>query len=306
MASPRLTPCCSSAPRLPDDTTTTTPANDSTAPVSAPKVRRWPRLMIAAVSAINGISDRMMPMLVARGQGRGVIRQALVHRHAQHAEDEDLAQVRADLRPVGDHWLEHERREQQRRQQPAVKADLRGKDRTHGQFVDHGVAGPDKNGQQGIRVLHRKKPSVLMKRDYPLSGSKPILRSRQSPLHPDNMARHTVRLADFRSLPSPVYFRYSDFAPDTECTPHQHFWGSLDYSASGVMRMEVAGNRFMSPPQYAVWIPPNTEHSSYNAQAIVYHSWAWPRALRATAAQPCTLAISDILKAILATLPGVT
>ena len=55
------------------------------------------------------------------------------------------------------------------------------------------------------------------------------------------MAKHNVRLADFPQLPSPVYFRYSDFAPDTECTPHQHFWGSLDYSASGVMRMEVAG-----------------------------------------------------------------
>ena len=114
------------------------------------------------------------------------------------------------------------------------------------------------------------------------------------------MARHTVRLADFSSLPSPVYFRYSDFAPDTECTPHRHGWGSLDYSASGVMRMEVAGNRFMSPPQYAVWIPPNTEHSSYNAQAIVYRSVGLAPALCEQLPQaPCTLAISDILKAIL-------
>jgi urease gamma subunit len=88
------------------------------------------------------------------------------------------------------------------------------------------------------------------------------------------MAKHNVRLPDFPRLPSPVYFRYSDFAPDTECTPHQHFWGSLDYSASGVMRMEVAGNRFMSPPQYAVWVPPHTEHSSYNAEAIAYISAA--------------------------------
>ena len=114
------------------------------------------------------------------------------------------------------------------------------------------------------------------------------------------MPRHTVRLADFRSLPSPVYFRYSEFAPDTECTPHRHGWGSLDYSANGVMRMEVAGSRFMSPPQYAVWIPPNTEHSSYNAQAIVYRSVGLAPALCAQLPQaPCTLAISDILKAIL-------
>ncbi|TVT91943.1 helix-turn-helix transcriptional regulator [Pseudomonas sp. RGB] len=114
------------------------------------------------------------------------------------------------------------------------------------------------------------------------------------------MPRHTVRLADFPSQPSPVYFRYSDFAPDTECTPHRHGWGSLDYSASGVMRMEVAGSRFMSPPQYAVWIPPNTEHSSYNAQAIVYRSVGLaPQLCEQLPQAPCTLAISEILKAIL-------
>ncbi|WP_025857322.1 helix-turn-helix transcriptional regulator [Pseudomonas sp. CHM02] len=114
------------------------------------------------------------------------------------------------------------------------------------------------------------------------------------------MAKHNVRLPDFSRLPSPVYFRYSDFAPDTECTPHQHFWGSLDYSASGVMRMEVAGSRFMSPPQYAVWVPPHTEHSSYNAEAIVYHSVGLaPELCEQLPQQPCTLAISDILKAIL-------
>ncbi|MOA42418.1 hypothetical protein D3C78_1644650 [compost metagenome] len=60
-----FTPCCSNAPRLPDETTTNTPANDRTAPTSAPAVRRWPRLMIAMASDINGISERMMPMLVA-------------------------------------------------------------------------------------------------------------------------------------------------------------------------------------------------------------------------------------------------
>lgn len=66
------------------------------------------------------------------------------------------------------------------------------------------------------------------------------------------------------------------------------------------MRMEVAGNRFMSPPQYAVWIPPNTEHSSYNAQAIVYRSVGLaPQLCEQLPKQPCTLAISEILKAIL-------
>ncbi|MGY2293235.1 AraC family transcriptional regulator [Pseudomonas sp. SDO528_S397] len=114
------------------------------------------------------------------------------------------------------------------------------------------------------------------------------------------MPRHYVRLADFPRLPGPVYFRYSDLAPDTECTPHRHAWGSLDYAARGVMRMDVAGSRFMSPPQYAVWVPPFTEHSSYNAQAAIYRSVGLCAELcEQLPQQPCALAISDILKAIL-------
>lgn len=55
------------------------------------------------------------------------------------------------------------------------------------------------------------------------------------------------------------------------------------------MRFEVGGNRFMSPPQYAVWIPPNTQHSSYNAQAIVYRSvYLAPSLCEQLPSQPCT------------------
>ncbi len=36
-------------------------------------------------------------MLVAEVSAGGEVRQALVNRHAEHAEDKDLAQVRADL-----------------------------------------------------------------------------------------------------------------------------------------------------------------------------------------------------------------
>jgi AraC-like DNA-binding protein len=56
----------------------------------------------------------------------------------------------------------------------------------------------------------------------------------------------------------------------------------------------------MSPPQYAVWIPPDTEHSSYNAQAIVYRSVGLaPELCEHLPQVPCTLAVSEILKAIL-------
>ena len=70
------------------------------------------------------------------------------------------------------------------------------------------------------------------------------------------------------------------------------------------MQLEIDGQRF-SPPQYAVWIPPERVHSCYNSQAIVYRSLYLSAELsRRLPATPCTLAISAILKAILRTSPS--
>jgi AraC-like DNA-binding protein len=64
--------------------------------------------------------------------------------------------------------------------------------------------------------------------------------------------------------------------------------------------MEIGGSRFMSPPQYAVWVPPETEHSFYSNQPINYRAVCLAPTLCADLPQEaCTLAISDILKAIL-------
>ena len=114
------------------------------------------------------------------------------------------------------------------------------------------------------------------------------------------MRKKLICVPEFEQLPAPVYFRYAEFDADSHSTPHLHSWGSLGYVSNGVMRYEVGGRRFMSPPQYALWVPPNTEHSSYNSHAIVYrsvyldavHCQHLPR-------EPVTLAISDILKSIL-------
>ena len=50
------------------------------------------------------------------------------------------------------------------------------------------------------------------------------------------MSQTYINLPDFEVLPAPVYFRYSEFAADSRASSHQHAWGSLDYSARGVMR----------------------------------------------------------------------
>lgn len=114
------------------------------------------------------------------------------------------------------------------------------------------------------------------------------------------MARKYLEIPRFEQLPSPVYFRYDEFGADTHSAPHCHPWGQLNYASHGLMHLDVEGQRFISPPHYAVWVPPDTVHGCYNPQAIVYRSVYLDRSLCAgLPAQPCSLVVSDILKAIL-------
>jgi AraC-like DNA-binding protein len=97
-----------------------------------------------------------------------------------------------------------------------------------------------------------------------------------------------------------VYFRYADFDAHEYALAHRHSWGTLEYAANGVLHMEIGSSRFMSPPQYAVWVPPGTEHSFYSNQPINYRAVCLaPSLCRDLPQRACTLAISDILKAIL-------
>jgi AraC-like DNA-binding protein len=114
------------------------------------------------------------------------------------------------------------------------------------------------------------------------------------------MTSQPIDLLQFSELPAPVYFRYADFDAHRFASAHRHPWGTLEYAAHGVLHMEIDGSRFMSPPQYAVWVPPETEHSFYSNQPVNYRAVCLaPSHCRELPQQACTLAISDILKAIL-------
>lgn len=41
---------------------------------------------------------------------------------------------------------------------------------------------------------------------------------------------------------------------------HQHPWGQLAYSSSGIMKVEVPGASFIIPPERALWVPKNIPH----------------------------------------------
>lgn len=78
-------------------------------------------------------------------------------------------------------------------------------------------------------------------------------------------------------------------------------WGELNYALIGVLEFDVQGVRYLSPPQYAIWLPPDTLHSAHNKQDLRYVTVYVERALCADLPDALsTLSISPLLKAILA------
>lgn len=110
-----------------------------------------------------------------------------------------------------------------------------------------------------------------------------------------------MHIQNVEDVPGEYFFRYDEFGAHTEAPPHSHSWGHLNYTPHGSMRMDTAGQRWVSPPQYGVWVPPGVVHSCYVAHAVVYRSvYLAPALCKALPAQPCSLRIGAIVKAILA------
>lgn len=114
------------------------------------------------------------------------------------------------------------------------------------------------------------------------------------------MNRNYIEIPVLGELPGPVYFRYDEFGADTHAVAHRHEWGQLNFTARGVMQLEIDGRAFMSPPNYAVWIPPNALHSCYNRESVVYRSvYIGLDECVTLPVSPCAVSMSGVLKAIL-------
>ena len=100
--------------------------------------------------------------------------------------------------------------------------------------------------------------------------------------------------------PDPLSFGIVDYPAGTVFPTGSAPWGKLLYAVAGVIEFFIAGRRILSPPAYAVWIPPNVEHVSETCQNVRYASIM----VAATLCQDlpkaaCTLALSPLFKAIM-------
>lgn len=103
----------------------------------------------------------------------------------------------------------------------------------------------------------------------------------------------------FDELPGDIYFRHEELAP-AEWIAHSHPWGQFNYVSRGVLNFRTDGRNMLSPPQYAIWIPPHFEHASWSKGVATFRSaYISAEISRRLPDRPCALSISLILKAIL-------
>ncbi|NGM48438.1 AraC family transcriptional regulator [Caulobacter sp. 602-2] len=101
--------------------------------------------------------------------------------------------------------------------------------------------------------------------------------------------------------PLPVSFRTERFHSGTAFPRKRQPWAELNYALSGVCEIEVAGTRYLSPPAYGIWIPPQVEHEAWNREEMTYVTVYVDAALCGSLpASVRTIALSPLLKAILA------
>lgn len=105
----------------------------------------------------------------------------------------------------------------------------------------------------------------------------------------------------FEACASEIYLHSEDLEPDTTFLPHRHSWGQLNVVEEGVIEISVDGKPYLSPPQYAIWIPPLVEHTSYSRQRVSYRAlYLNPRLSALLPDEPCMLRLTGVFSAIVA------
>lgn len=101
------------------------------------------------------------------------------------------------------------------------------------------------------------------------------------------------------TLPRTLFFRDETISADTEFLPHSHEWGQLICVKCGVLALNIAGQRFLAPPEFAIWLPAGMEHGCYNRKLARFRSINIAPALcEGLPDSPCLVSLSPIFNAI--------
>ena len=53
--------------------------------------------------------------------------------------------------------------------------------------------------------------------------------------------------------------------------PHSSLWGDFNFSLNGTLEFNIAGQYYLSPPSYGLWIPPHIEHESLAIEQEIHY-----------------------------------
>lgn len=62
----------------------------------------------------------------------------------------------------------------------------------------------------------------------------------------------------------------SQYVQHAQIAPHCVPWGELNFALHGVISLEAEQVHYVSPPQYAIWLPPHTTHSAISQTNTLY------------------------------------
>ena len=107
-------------------------------------------------------------------------------------------------------------------------------------------------------------------------------------------------LFDNDNPPGDIFFGHEVFLPNSTTQKHHHSWGQLQLINGGILELNAEGKRFLSPSQYAVWVPAGIEHESYMRRSMNYCSMNIVRPFADDLPDyACLLEVSPIMNAII-------
>ena len=85
--------------------------------------------------------------------------------------------------------------------------------------------------------------------------------SRSDLLAPWSEEPHAKRIEWLERAVGPIVAKAIEYADGHVVPPHRHSRAQMIYALSGVVTVAMPGERWMVPPDHALWVPAGTEHS---------------------------------------------
>lgn len=114
------------------------------------------------------------------------------------------------------------------------------------------------------------------------------------------LTENLQEMSSYSEIPSHRWIRFVDTELGISYTEHRHRWGEFIYVFQGTHQIKVAGKQYIVPPSYAIWLPPNTEHSALNwgamSHCIFYIEQPYCQHMPDS---PCILMTTPLIRALL-------